>query len=298
VNAFLDELSKIAKKSDNPAVRAVVNTAPVAAAVGLTTSKSMKYGDRLTESSGRKLQKALRSESWRRGSERDYRRVVRVAKKKGVSVRERNIRLTEMMKELPKGQRKALQNAHPILTRLPIPVAAGPLYAGKNKSIYTGGLRSGSVAAHELGHATGVKALQSHALRLHLPKAGLGVGALLGARGAARLARAKGSSDKEKAVRDLRNASLSAGIGPSVVLAEEARATGRALRAARRKGLTKAYAKTLGPAFGTYAGQSLRGVGKKVGVGGLGVSASLEAIRRYHAKKARTGKPPTRRPAA
>jgi hypothetical protein len=106
---------------------------------------------------------------------------------------------------------------------------------------------SPAVLAHELGHATGSKFLQeSKVLR--------GTSAVLGALGPS-LALSSAYLDDLPVEKKLRLISVGLGMAAASAaptLAEEARATGRALRAGYRRGNALSYAKVLAPAYSTY----------------------------------------------
>lgn len=128
--------------------------------------------------------------------------------------------------------------------------------------------------AHELGHSIGrtrESAKLRHAAGMPL-RAFSQMSPLVGVVGGGVAAR---HDDPERRAAGLRRAQIATGIAGGVshgaTLAEEGLASFRALRAAHKFGKTKEYAKILGPAFGTYALNTLPV---------LGTMGALEIARR------------------
>lgn len=200
---------------------------------------------------------------------KNYRKVMGVARKKkllvgnGISSGEAKAFLEKhYMQPTPENLKKVKDMLH----------GKGPAYVPGTRTILMGGSKSSAVLAHEMGHATGNKFLQHPGIRIGGQLAAVPL-SMMGYYKAYQASGGKTPEEREQKLRSARNYAIGAGVaGPGVILAEEARATGRALQAGRRSGNAMRYAKTLAPAYASYAA--------KLGIPAAAVVGYLEHARR------------------
>jgi hypothetical protein len=132
----------------------------------------------------------------------------------------------------------------------------GPAYAPRSKLIYSPHTAHPSILAHEMGHASGVgRHLKSYIQPIqHLYRMGHGAAVVATAIGGQRWAM-KGKTEKERdeRLKKLQIGSAAGGAAALPLLAEEGRASLRAVNLGRKLGKGGEYARHLLPAFGTYA---------------------------------------------
>lgn len=130
------------------------------------------------------------------------------------------------------------------------------------------------VMAHEVGHMTGWQGL--HKLPLHkLQNAGKIAPIAIGTLGAyeALSSEKRTPEERDKFLKKIRNLSLAGGALALPNIAEEARASIRAVNMGRKVGRGAEYAKHLLPAFGTYVAGPLGAA--------AGAALGVEGLRRY-----------------
>jgi hypothetical protein len=159
----------------------------------------------------------------------------------------------------------------------------GPFYAGllgKRQIYLPDDLGSPAVYAHELGHATGNRILNRGIMPILAAgarKGGFATSVLGSTVGTYRALNKKTDEEQDTGLKKARNIALLGGLGHVPLLAEEARASIRAVNMGRQIGKGTEYAKQLLPAFGTYAAKPLAITG--------GTALGVEALRRYRKKK-------------
>ena len=145
------------------------------------------------------------------------------------------------------------------------------------KAIYTAAGDHPATLAHELGHASGTEFLRK--LPLHkMYNISPFLSAGLGLVGAATALKKKTPEEQDKALRYSRNAALLGGLPAIPLIAEEARASIRAVNTARKVGKGMEYAKKLLPSFGQYVLSPQTG-------GVIGTALGIEALRRHLKRK-------------
>lgn len=130
------------------------------------------------------------------------------------------------------------------------------------------------VMAHELGHMGGWRGLQKLPLD-RLYATGMTAPVAIGALGAyeALANKKRTPEERDKLLKKVRNVAIAGGALALPQLAEEARASIRAVNMGRKVGRGMEYAKHLLPAFGTYAAKPLATT--------AGAALGVEALRRY-----------------